>query len=895
MRRELPIGSSDVWLAIATTTFDASLLELLLILAIGGRLVIADEAMTRDGRLLAARLGRGDITVMQATPATWQMLIDSGWRGSARFTALSGGEALHRPLADALLDRVSTLWNEYGPTEATINATCARVERVPDPVSIGSPIANTACYVLDESGTPVAVGVPGALVIGGRGIARGYRNDPERTAARFVPDPFDTSGKGICFRTGDFVRVSESGSLIYLGRRDQQVKIRGFRVELGDIEAALAAHPAVRSAVAVVHGSDIASRRIAAYVVLDPAAACEERHLKAHLHALLPSYMVPATLTIEDALPRLPSGKLDRGALARCTPICEPAKPVTPSNPIEEKLLSILKDVLGIDHAGLDEDFFALGGTSLLGLRYIVRACEVFGVDLGTAELMHTPTVRGLAQRIAAGQLLSSPHASAGDAEVTTPLACNMWRPLALARAEGAFEKIDSAAITYLPDELLSTQGFHRLRGAPEGRAAGPHWMGACRTQIGTIALLVAPLTARDLIGGSSAAKSTLDTAVAYAARLGAHCISLTGLIPAATNLGRDLACPDHVALTTGHACTASAMALTIQSAAAATGRDLEEETLSFVGLGAIGSATLRVLLECVAHPRALILCDLPGNLGHLQLLAREARTTLGFQGSIKVVTATTSLPKQIYDSDFLIAATNAPNSIEVERLRPGTIVVDYSFPSSFDFDQAMHRFADAGDILVATGGSIGLQESMDWTFMLPPELTAFTQNDCMSSIFPPPDSDHGMHPIVSSSDRRRSCCNTRRGYDRGVPGPLERDGNPWHRCSPPTLRLLDPQPRRHHAIPSDRRKTDLRAERLWTEGARSQGLGRVAGEEQRGKEAQIVMCVTGAVRRCKSRRATTSHPAAPGVSRRGICGEWRQYRRASAAASTPCPAWFAR
>ena len=224
MALELPLSANDTLLAVTTVGFDIAVLELLLPLTLGGCVVIADEATARDAKRLAQRLAKGDITVMQATPATWQMLITAGWNGNATFKALVGGERLHRGLADNLLRRVGGLWNMYGPTETTVWSTCAQVFAGSTSVPIGHPIANTKCYVVDEQLNQVPAGLPGELLIGGIGLARGYRNRPELTNARFIPDPFDPTGRSLCFRSGDVVRQSES-ALLFVGRRDQQIKI----------------------------------------------------------------------------------------------------------------------------------------------------------------------------------------------------------------------------------------------------------------------------------------------------------------------------------------------------------------------------------------------------------------------------------------------------------------------------------------------------------------------------------------------------------------------------------------------------------------------------------------------------------------------------------------------
>jgi amino acid adenylation domain-containing protein len=736
MAAELSLTPTDTLLAVTTIAFDIAGLELLLPLTLGGRVVVADEDMLRDPRRLAARLDQGDITAMQATPATWQTLLDAGWDGARDFTALVGGERLPRALADAVAARVDTLWNLYGPTETTIWSTAAQVTADGGSVPIGRPIANTLCYIVDENLQCVPEGVPGELLIGGQGVARGYLNDPERTAARFVADPLDPNG-ALCFRTGDFVRRGHDGALVYLGRRDQQVKIRGFRVELGEIEARLGAHPSVRAAAAVVHGSNLADARIGAYVVLEQGAVADPQGLVAHLKEALPSYMVPANVAIVEALPRLPNGKIDRERLVAGAVALAGKREarVAPRNPVEEKLLAVLKDVIGSDDVGVEDNFFEAGGTSLLGMRYLARVSDVLNVELGPADLMRAASVVSLAECIAEKTAAAANTAALADgAAVAT--GHSYWRPLPLVRAESGLARVDAAAIAYLPDEIVSSPLF-RAQFAARKDDALPFWTGVGHLSTGSIALVVVPSGAREFFADPDKARTSIDQAVAYAGRLGAQTISLTGLIPAVTDLGRALSGDSGAALTTGHAATASAMGLTLQSVLSSARRNIRKERLCFVGLGAIGTATLRTVLGCIDHPEQITLCDVVAKRAELEKLAQEAKSVFGFRGDVRVLTTTGSLPREAYDADVFVGATNVPNVIAVEQLRPGAIIVDDSFPLCFDLATALRRFRQAGDILFVSGGSVQVPGGVKWDIALPPAIPGFARSRIASALLP--------------------------------------------------------------------------------------------------------------------------------------------------------------
>ena len=268
VQQEPGIGPDDILLAVTTLSFDIAGLELYLPLISGARVVIVESEVAADGIQLKQKVADSAATVMQATPATWQMLINAGWHGQSGLKVLCGGEALSRELAKELLARGVTLWNMYGPTETTIWSTTCRIEVVGDsPIPIGRPMANTQVYLLDEHQGPVPIGVAGELHIGGDGLARGYLNRPQLTAEKFIPNPFSEDPGARLYKTGDLARYLANGEIEYLGRIDHQVKIHGFRIELGEIESVLRQHESVRESVVVAHEDMEGERRLVAYIV----------------------------------------------------------------------------------------------------------------------------------------------------------------------------------------------------------------------------------------------------------------------------------------------------------------------------------------------------------------------------------------------------------------------------------------------------------------------------------------------------------------------------------------------------------------------------------------------------------------------------------------------------
>ena len=397
VQKDLDFAERDAFLALTTLSFDIAALELFLPLVSGSRLVIATAEEARDPYQLAALIARCGCTAVQATPATWRGLLATGWSGTPRLTILCGGEALAPDLAVALRQRCANLWNMYGPTETTIWSLRHKFDEGEEVVPIGRPMANTRVYILDQNGGLVPDLVPGELMIGGEGLARGYRNDGTLTARRFITA--DWLGGERLYRTGDRARFRRDGTIEFLGRTDNQVKIRGFRVGLEEVESAIAGHPAVAACAVGVNTDPSAESRLIGYVSGPMLRESDLPALRDFLRQRLPAYMVPTNFLILPALPRTPNGKIDRKKLPAVSTIAA-AQVAEPRDALEASLVAIWKNVLGVKQLGIQDDFFDLGGHSLLASILVAQIQTELGYQLPLTALFRAPTIAGLVQML---------------------------------------------------------------------------------------------------------------------------------------------------------------------------------------------------------------------------------------------------------------------------------------------------------------------------------------------------------------------------------------------------------------------------------------------------------------------------------------------------------------
>ncbi|MEH2027052.1 amino acid adenylation domain-containing protein [Nostoc sp.] len=404
MQQRPGITKQDILLGITTIAFDIAALEIFLPITVGACLVIARRDVTLDGKELFDLLVKSKATIMQATPATWRLLLDSNYQFSD-LKILCGGEALPWDLVNQLLARSASLWNLYGPTETTIWSSVCQLESNQSLISIGRPIDNTQIYILDQNLQPVPVGISGELHIGGAGLARGYFNRPELTQEKFIPNPFDNSKiksqKSKLYKTGDLARYLPDGNIEYLGRIDNQVKIRGFRIELGEIEAVLSQHEDVQVCCVIAREDNRGDKRLVAYIVAQPQVTLTISELRSDLKKKLPDYMVPSAIVILESLPLTPNGKINRRALPApelSNELLE--KYVAPRTPIEEILALIWQQVLKVELVGIHDNFFELGGHSLLATQLISRIRNNLKVELPLRNLFAAPTIAQLASSI---------------------------------------------------------------------------------------------------------------------------------------------------------------------------------------------------------------------------------------------------------------------------------------------------------------------------------------------------------------------------------------------------------------------------------------------------------------------------------------------------------------
>ncbi|VEP16804.1 conserved hypothetical protein [Hyella patelloides LEGE 07179] len=413
MKNQPELTQTDRLVAVTTISFDIAALELYLPLIVGAEVIIASREVANNAQQLWSTIIDNQATVMQATPATWRLLLSAGWQYEQPFKILCGGEALSTELAKELLATGSSIWNLYGPTETTIWSAVKQIESS-DSIVIGHPLANTQMYILDRQLQPVPIGVPGELYIGGDGLARGYLNRDDLTNERFITNPFSINNEqltvnsitssisySLLYKTGDLAKyLLPDGNIEVLGRIDNQVKIRGFRLELGEIESTLAQHPDLKQSVVIAREDVPGDKRLVAYVIAQQNKTVTNEEMRSFLQGTLPRYMIPSVFVTLEQMPLTPNGKIDRRALPKPEGNFYTSSDthVVPQNQVEAKIAKIWQNILQLDKVGIYDNFFDLGGHSLLVPQVWNKLTEIFDTEISMVDMFAYPTIHTLAQ-----------------------------------------------------------------------------------------------------------------------------------------------------------------------------------------------------------------------------------------------------------------------------------------------------------------------------------------------------------------------------------------------------------------------------------------------------------------------------------------------------------------
>ncbi len=484
------LDAHQTLLQLAPISFDAATLEIWGALLHGGRCVLFPDNGLPDPQDLGKIIRQYEVTTLWLTAALFNAIVMAAPAAleSAK-EILTGGEALsvfHIRRAQEQLPETQLI-NGYGPTESTTFTCCYRIPRDLDAhltsIPIGKPIANTQIYILDAQLQPVPIGIPGELYIGGDGLARGYLNRPDLTEERFIPHPFRADSPARLYKTGDIVRYLPDGNVEFVGRTDNQVKIRGYRIELGEIETVLRQHDDVRDAVVLVREDRPGDRRLVAYLTARAALRIEQ--IQDYLSQRLAAYMVPSALVIVDEIPLTPNGKVDRRALP------QPADDtrgnfVAPNTSVERMLADIWGEVLGRNRVGIEDNFFDLGGTSILSLQVVARVQQQLGIQLRAVKLYQYPTIRALAQHLAPPEnapqpvpqrsVLSPSSTDSGGIAIVGMVGrfpgansvADLWQNLCAGVESGTHFTIDELDPSVDP-ELRDDPNYVRVRGIVEG------------------------------------------------------------------------------------------------------------------------------------------------------------------------------------------------------------------------------------------------------------------------------------------------------------------------------------------------------------------------------------------------------------------------------------------
>ncbi|MEG4026392.1 amino acid adenylation domain-containing protein [Microcoleus sp. S13C4] len=498
------------------------------------------------------------------------------------------------------------------------------------------------------------------------------------------------------------------------------------------------------------------------------------RNLRDYLKQKLPDYMIPSAFVLMKALPLTPNGKIDRRALPAPDNFHNEQEDqfVSPGTPTEAKMAAIWVQVLGLEKVSINDNFFELGGHSLQAVSLVSKLSVEMNLKVSVKLLFEHPTIAKLAKAIEP-LFTTEPSVNLKElqTEVEKPMGASVskitdfseffkleQRSLLSLLAVGKIASVNSAALGYIPFSLLKQTSLTRNEILQKWFENLPMWDAVMETKWGRIAGLTLPIFEDELYSDQQTLVQMVVESLEMAGRIGAKTVSLTGLIPSATDYGHAIAKAiegrnDLPKITTGHATTCSSVVLTIKKLLQISNRSLQGEKVAFIGLGSIGINTLRLMLKCLPHPQSIIVCDIYSKLESLQNLQRELSGDLGFRGSVQIATSSSSseLPPEIYDATLIIGATNVPDILDIKRVKPGTLIVDDSGPHCFSPEQAIDRFEKHKDILFTEGGALHAPDPIETVIYLPESMKKNMEEDSWSDEFKPTNPLNIMGCVMSS------------------------------------------------------------------------------------------------------------------------------------------------
>ncbi len=755
------ITANDSTLLISSFNFDLTQKNIFAPLLKGGRLSLFPSILY-DPALIVELVQEQKISWLNCTPSAFQTLIDySATHGfqeisSLRYAFLGGEPIVMRRLRQWVeSDQChAKIVNTYGPTECADICASYLIES-PDEffdrsVPIGTPIWNARVIIVNQHHQLVPIGIPGELCITGEGVGIGYINNRELTDQKFVPNPYHELTSPRLYKTGDLARYTPDGKIDFLGRIDHQVKIRGFRIELGEIEAILSEHQAIRQVVVIDKEDESGNKRLVAYIVLrqEQQAAIDE--LRDLIKTQLPEYMLPSAFVFLEALPLNPNGKVDRRALP------EPERNAThqaetfaaPRTPLERQIAEIWADALSMVFVGVHDDFFLLGGQSLLAIQIAAKLSSVLCKPVGVRLLFQYPTIAKLAvaletlpaQEIAAPlsccQAQPPEHPATIEQEqpeATAELFTFEHRPLLSLYAAGKLPPCDAVVLDYFTTPFLEDIGLAAVEVSRDWCQHFPTLFQYTETSWGRIAVFMLPLCDFELLEKKQILLDNIMETIEIAKTLGARIVSLTGLLPLLTDYGQDIlklfeGRQDFPKISTGYAAISASYAFNTQTLLQTSGRNLAQEHIAFLGINGIGKINLQLLLTCLPHPQEILLCDMPGSQRILACLQDELVAKYGFRGNIRVYELKSGeIPAEIYEATLFINTLSISELLDITAIKPGTLLMN---PRCFSMPSVFSRIREQKDILFTVSNTLHLPEPPDEQVYVPPLLVQQITSD---------------------------------------------------------------------------------------------------------------------------------------------------------------------